>query len=193
MDHDLTPAARAVLEHLRRHFPGREVGVLPPAPGPVRNVVPDLHILTLNLPDHGALYVTAGVWDATRRDGHGLEFVLYVPTAEHELHVETLTMVAYHHAGGGDFVLDHGHTVAIGRPWIPGSACDHLLVSEPYPWGPELEVCDLPNGHARILWLLPITKAEKQYRHAHDLEALEQLLEDAGILPTDPYRPSVVG
>jgi hypothetical protein len=51
------------------------------------------------------------------------------------------TMVAYYHATSGDYRLDHGHTVPIGRPWIRGSSCDHLLLSLPYPWGPELETC----------------------------------------------------
>jgi hypothetical protein len=66
------------------------------------------------------------------------------------------------------------------------------LVALPYPWGPELERCELPGGHARILWLLPITRAEKTYRHTHDLEALEQRVEEAEIIPTDPYRASVI-
>jgi hypothetical protein len=29
--------------------------------------------------------------------------------------------------------------VNLGEPWLPGSACDHGLISLPYPWGPELE------------------------------------------------------
>ncbi|MFI1994451.1 suppressor of fused domain protein [Actinoplanes sp. NPDC020271] len=123
---------------------------------------------------------------------HGLEFVLAAPTSDDEIHVETLTMIAYYHATGGDYALDHGHTVPIGRPWLPGSPCDHLLVSLPYPWGPELEHCDVPGGHARVLWLLPITGAEKRFRHSDGLEALEQRFEAAGIIPTDPYREAVV-
>ncbi|GAA4607613.1 hypothetical protein BJY16_006422 [Actinoplanes octamycinicus] len=192
MDHELTPAARALLEHLGNLFPGSDVTVLAPAPGPIWTTVPDLHILSLRPPEGGRLYATAGLWDATQRDGHGLEFVLHAPAADDEVHVETLTMVAYYHAGGGDYELGHGHTVPIGRPWLPGSACDHLLVSLPYPWGPELEECALPAGHARVLWLLPITEAEKRHRHTHDLEDLEQRLEDAAIRPTDPLRASVI-
>ncbi|WP_426513206.1 suppressor of fused domain protein [Dactylosporangium sp. McL0621] len=151
-----------------------------------------LHILTLTPNDGGRLYVTAGLWDATQHHGHGLEFLLYAPTADDEVHVETLTMIAYYHATGGDYALDHGHTVPIGQPWLPGSTCDHLLVSLPYPWGPKLETCPVPGGHVRLLWLLPITEAEKTFRHKHDLEALEQRFETAGISPTDPRRSSVV-
>ncbi|MEH0936595.1 suppressor of fused domain protein [Micromonospora psammae] len=193
MDHQLSPSAEVLREHLARRFPTRPLDVLPPVAGPIHRQVPDFHVLRLapGPGEGGWLYVTAGLWEATRRHGHALEFVLLAP--EHaDLHVETLTMVAYYHGSGGSYALDHGHTVPIGRPWLPGSACDHLLVSLPYPWGESLEVCPVTDGHLRLLWLLPITAAEKTYRHEHDLEALEQRLEDAGINPVDPRRPSVV-
>jgi hypothetical protein len=174
-------------EHLHDRFLGREVAVLAPAPGPIQDLVPDLRILSLTPPEGGRLYATTGLWDATEQDGHGMELVLHAPEAD-EVHVETLTMVAYYHATGGEYALGHGHTVPIGRPWVRGSSCDHLLVSLPYPWGPELETCTVPGGHIRVLWLLPITAAEKTFRHVHDLDALEQRLEAAGVLPTDPRR-----
>jgi hypothetical protein len=130
-----------MLAHLHDRFPGCEVAVLPPAPGPIHDLVPSLHILSLTPTEGGQLYATAGLWEATHHGGHGLELVLHAPAADDEVHVETLTMVAYYHATGGDYELDHGHTVPIGRPWVHGSKCDHLLVSLPYPWGPDLETC----------------------------------------------------
>lgn len=45
----------------------------------------------------------------------------------------------------------------IGEPWVPGSPCDHLLISLAYFHGPDLEHCPLPEGHARMLWTLPVT------------------------------------
>jgi hypothetical protein len=191
VDHELTAAARAEWDHFERFFPRSWPTLLAPAPGPVRKTVPDLHILSLTPPGGGWLYATNGLWDATHHEGHALEFVLHAPAYD-DLHTETLTMVAFYHASGGDFALDVGHTVPLGRPWRPGSSCDHLLVSRPYPWGPELELCKVPGGHARILWLLPITEAEKTYRHTHGLEALEQLFDSAAIDPIDPERRSVV-
>lgn len=167
--------------------------MLPPTPGPIHSRVPNFHVFRLApTPKEGDwLYVTAGLWEATQHDGHGLEFVLAAPTAS-DTHVETLTMVAYYHATGGAHKLDHGHTVPIGRPWIEGSACTYLLVSLPYPWGPSLEICTLPDGHLRILWLLPITKAEKVFRHKYGLEALERRFDAEPIIPSEPTRPSVV-
>jgi hypothetical protein len=55
-----------------------------------------------------------------------------------------------------------------------------------------LETCTVPGGDIRVLWLLPITAAEKAFRHTHNLEELEQRLEAAEIIPTDPHRRSVV-
>ncbi|MFR9775236.1 suppressor of fused domain protein [Micromonospora sp. MS34] len=193
MDHELPPSAVHLRDHLRGRFPDRTLAVLPPTAGPIHHRVPGFHIFRLAPAPRevGWLYVTAGLWDATQHHGHGLEFVLYAAEPS-DRHVETVTMTAYYHAAGGRQALDLGHTVPIGQPWLPRSRCDHLLVSLPYLWEPDLEVCAFPEGHIRVLWLLPITKAEKVFRREHGLEALEQRLEDAGIDPTDPARASVV-
>lgn len=47
------------------------------------------------------------------------------------------------------------------------------------------------GGHARILWTLPVTTAEIEFRRRHGHEALEQLFDEAEIIPTDPFRASV--
>ena len=44
----------------------------------------------------------------------------------------------------------------------------------------------------RLLRVLPITEAERDFRSEHGLEALEQRFDDAAIDHTDPHRPSVV-
>ena len=189
MERSLTPAAQAVYTHLCVQFPGQGVALQDPWPGPIRERVPDLRIARLDV--GGWLYVTVGLWDAWQQDGHGLEFVLHAPMRD-DRHIETLTMAAYYHAGGGDDALRLGHTVPIGHPWLPGSACDHLLVSLPYLWGPSFETCDVPGGRVSLLWLLPITLAEKRFRHEYGLEALEQRFDDAAIIAADPGRGSVV-
>ncbi|MFE5519143.1 suppressor of fused domain protein [Streptomyces virginiae] len=97
---------------------------------------------------------------------------------------------ANYHCGGHQ--LDLEHSVPIGEPWVPGSTCDHLLISLPYLHGPDLEHCPLPGGHARILWTLPVTAAEIGFRRRQGHEALEQLFDEAEINPIDPFRASVV-
>jgi aminoglycoside phosphotransferase len=97
-------------------------------------------------------------------------------------------MTACYHV---DHHLDLEHSLPIGEPWLPGSRCDHLLISLPYLHGLDLEHCPLADGHARILWVLPVTAAEMAYRREHGHEALEQLFDEHAIVPTDPRRPSV--
>jgi len=111
-------------------------------------------------------------------------------TSPAEMHVELLTALAhYHHTARR---LGLGDTVNFGRPWLPGSLCDHGLISLPYLDGPKLEVMECLDGLVRCLWLVPITKAEVEYKKAHGLEALEERLEDAQFDFVAQMRPSVV-
>jgi hypothetical protein len=135
------------------------------------------------------VYVTVGAWETTADDAHGMEFFLLSPT-EDPRHVELLAMVAHLHAD----VRHHlrvGSTVNIGRPWMEGSAADHLLVSLPYPYGPALERCELPERHVQFLWLVPITAAEANLVRSHGLEALERLLELGNVNVISPKRRSL--
>jgi hypothetical protein len=137
-------------------------------------------------------YLSFGLWPVSHSDhGHGIEFVMTSSVRSERL-VELVTIAGYYHAGPPKQRLDLGHTVAIGEPWLPGSVCDHELVSLPYAFGPELEVCSWQGGHLRVLELLAISEAEHAYKMTHGQEALEQLLEIAGVTTADPARPSVV-
>ena len=188
----MTLAFDALHDHVRGFFEGHGVDVLHHDAGPLRRRVPNLHILRVRPGVRINLwtYVTAGVWEATQENGHGLEFLLAAPFDD-AAHVEHLAMCAFYHAGPPEQRLDVGHTVPIGEPWLDESASDHLLVSLPYPYGPDLEVCAWEGGHARLLWLLPITKAEGEYKAANGLEALEARFDEQGIHFWDPERPSV--
>ncbi|MGW2787546.1 suppressor of fused domain protein [Streptomyces populi] len=132
--------------------------------------------------------VTAGCWAAMEKDGHGLEFVMTAHVRDQRF-IDLMAMIAYYHCGGHR--LDLEHSMPIGEPWVPGSTCDHLLISPPYLHGPDLEHCSVPGGHARILWTLPVTTAEIEFRRRHGHEALERLFDEAEIIPTDPFRASV--
>jgi hypothetical protein len=135
-------------------------------------------------------YVSVGAGCTEPKDGRRLEFVLCAREPS-ERFVELVTMVAYYHLSGE--TLDVGHTFSIGQPWLRGSTLDCVLVSLPYPFGPELEVFDRGEHHARILWLTPITSAERAFGKRAGAEALETRLEEAGIDILDPMRAGVVG
>ncbi|MEU3611555.1 suppressor of fused domain protein [Streptomyces sp. NPDC006872] len=164
VDYDLGPERRAVVPHLR---------VLVVEPGPRSD---------------SWAYVTAGCWASMEKQGRGLEFVMTAHVRDQRF-IELMAMIAYYHCGGHQ--LDLEHSMPIGEPWVPGSTCAHLLISLPYLHGPDLEHCPLPRGHARILWTLPVTTAEIEFRQRHGHEALERLFDEAEIIPTDPFRASV--
>jgi len=52
--------------------------------------------------------------------------------------------------------------------------------------------CDAPGGGVDVLWLLPITAAERDHKVEHGLDPLEDRFEEVGIRYWDPARPSVV-
>lgn len=136
-------------------------------------------------------YVTTGCWQAVNDQGHGIEFLL--ATREFTMRgVEMLTKTAFYHAGPPDQRLGLGHTTSLGEPWLPGSLCDHALISLPFPWGSEVEFCSWNGGHARLLWVLPITRAERDFKRAHGVDALEQRFEEVSLDYSDPARSSVV-
>lgn len=179
---------------MRDYFAGRPIEVLPPINDPLLEArLPELRVYVIDplRPTGLWTYVTAGVWTATQEGGAGLEFVL--AAARDDIRFpELLTSVAYYHAGRPEDRLGVGHILPIGEPLVEGSACEHLLVSLPYPYGPKLEHCVWDGGHARFLWLLPITDAERVFANANGLEALESLFDQDSFEHWNPLRPSVV-
>jgi hypothetical protein len=176
--------------HLQTFFTGHRYGETVWTLGPAADLLPRLRIAVLGPGPRTNLwvYATVGASEATPDPTDGLEFFMTVPS-EDLRHVELLTMTAYYHRTEG---LGLGHTFPIGEPWLPDSACDHMLVSLPYPFGPELEVCCLGERHSHLYWVLPITKAERGFKAEHGLEALEQRFDAHAIEFWDPQRPSVV-
>ena len=65
-------------------------------------------------------------------------------------------------------------------------------MSQPYPFGPDLEVCNFPGGHVHVVWLLPITAAERDFKVREGLEALEQRFDACGLKYWVPGRESAV-
>ncbi|MFE7487326.1 suppressor of fused domain protein [Kitasatospora sp. NPDC057541] len=181
----------AVETHVRVFFAGHSVEVVDWDLGAgSAGVLVGLRVLVVAPGPRGDswAYVTAGCWAAVEENGHGLEFVMTAHIRD-ERFVELMAMLAHYHCAGHRLGLED--SMPIGEPWVPGSACDHLVISLPYLHGPDLERCPLPEGHARILWALPVTTSEIEFRRAHGHEALEQLFDEAGIVPTDPFRPAV--
>lgn len=186
--------AVAIAAQHHQYFAGHEITERREPSGQVERRVPGffVHEISPGPKFAGWTYAGVGLWDAVHEpNGHGLEFVMTSPVRTDRL-VELVAMTAHYHAGPPGQRLDRGHTVPFGEPWLPGSACDHTLVSLPYPFGPEFGTCSWAGGHAELLWLLPITEAERDFKAREGVEALEQLFESAAINPCDPNRASVV-
>jgi hypothetical protein len=185
------PVIDAIESHVREFFAGHSCESLAYDLGPGRReAVPGLRILVVGPGPRSRswAYVTVGCWAAVQEGGHGLEFVMTAEVRDQRF-IDLMAMVAYYHRGHH---LDLEHSMPIGEPWVPRSTLDHLLISLPYLHGPDLEHCPLPQGHARFLWALPVTAAELAFRRRHGHEELEQRFDAAEIIPTDPFRASVV-
>ncbi|MFE6977604.1 suppressor of fused domain protein [Streptomyces sp. NPDC057682] len=184
--------ADAVASHVRHFFAGHSVEVVDYDVGPERRwALPGLRVLVVGPGprDSGWAYVTAGCGAVSGPGQHGLEFLMTAQVRDRRF-IDLMAMTAYYHRGGHPLGLQH--SMPLGEPWLPGSACDHLLISLPYLHGPGLEHCPVPGGRARVLWVLPVTAAEIAFRRKRGHEALEQLFDEVGIVPTDPFRASVV-
>jgi hypothetical protein len=177
-----------IRQHLRRFFEGHACTEHTWNRGPAVRDLPELRIAEFSPGPKTGLWVYATIGASRAHVDPRLEFVLAAP-AQDSRHVELATMTAWYHR---QEKLGHGHTFPIGEPWLPGSSCTSMLVSLPYPFGPELEACQLPDAAVRVLWLLPITEAERQYKNTAGVEALEQRFDAIALEYWRPDRPSVV-
>ena len=125
-------------------------------PRPIGDRNPHFHVLRVSPGNGDGLwtYVSIGNWAWESGRGRGLEFVLATATPT-ERAVELLAWNSWYDRAG---ILGLGHTVPIEEPWLPGSVCDHWLISLPYPWGPDLEVAHIEGTQVDFLWLVPIAR-----------------------------------
>jgi hypothetical protein len=174
--------------HLRRFFVGHACQEHQWTLGPAPEELPRLRVAEFAPGPKTGLWVYTTIGACEARAAPLLEFLIAAPEQD-QRHVELVTMAAWYHGRRG---LGVGHTLPIGEPWLPRSACEFFLVSLPYPFGPELEVCNFAGGHVHVLWLLPITAAEREFKVREGVEALEQRFDACGLEYWVPDRASVV-
>lgn len=185
-------AADAIGRHVTGFFAGHQVFAVDP-PEEHADRVPGLQILEVKPGPRVDLvsYVTLGCWEAVQQNGQGHEFVLTARDPDLG-HVATIAAAAAQHCRTPAERLDRGSVVHLGRPWLPGSSCDRLLVTLPYPYGPSFEWCRWRRNAARLLWLMPITPVEAAFVADAGIDALESRFEALGVSFADPVRPPVV-
>lgn len=136
------------------------------------------------------VYISLGASTYINKKGEHLEFAILSPR-ENPRHIETLFMLAHYHSNP-DYRLEVGSIVRIGREWFEGSECDHLLISLPYFKGPDFEECLVDEHLIRMLWVIPVTKAEAEYCEEYGLDALESQFEINKVKVLDPFRVSTL-
>lgn len=178
--------------HLERNWPKNEKENFTWELGKIKYVLPNFTVTRVspNSDSEPWIYITNGCLHMDSIENGRQEFFLMSPI-ESPRHIETLTMLASYYISS-EKLLGIGDSVDIGRAWIEDSNFNHLLISLPYPYGPDLEVCNLKNFKVRYRWLLPISASENDYLRNTGLEALEKKFEDAEIDFLNPTRPSVI-
>ena len=176
--------------HVREFFEGHEVSTHVFDRGPMPTMAPEFRVLEVGPgPKFGLWsYFSNGACDLSDGDCGCLEFFIAISAPDPAM-VEIITMIGYYHHTR---TLGLHHTLPIGHSWTGASACDHLLVSKPYPLGPSLEVCNRDGFHMHFMWLLPVTKEEREFKASKGIEPLEQLFDEHRIQYWNPLRPSVV-
>lgn len=190
----LDEVREAIVHHVKTIWPGRVLEPFVWALGPVNRSMPGFQVLRIApaVSSDPWVYISCGAWRVGTRSGVRSEFFLLSPF-ESPSHVETLAMLANFHFNDSREV-PVGSVVDIGRSWMDGASCDHLLVSMPYPIDSRFESLSLMDGRLviRFLWLMPITRDEAVYARSDGVEALERRFELVGVDYLKRSRRSVV-
>lgn len=182
-----------VHRHIKSVWEGRDIEYFSWELGPIKEVLPEFRVARIQPQNKSQswVYVSEGMSTLCRPEIGRLEIFILSP-CEEALHVELLAMIA-HYCYDPKLNLGLHSILDIGRPWIEGSTCDHLLISLPFTIGPRLEWLKPQDGEVvRFLWALPITKNEAEFARRNDVESLEQLFDEHRINSVDPLRKSVV-
>jgi hypothetical protein len=163
----------ALRQHYEAYF-DREGEEITWPHGPAAHRMGAFRVLEVPPNEHTPLWTYASIGAFALREPR-LELLLLI--AERSSRgVELVTIAAAYHQARG---LRVGDRVALGEPWLEGATCDALLVSAPSPFGPALERAQAGARAVRVLWLLPITPAERRFAGERGAEELEQRFDDS--------------
>lgn len=178
-------------EAIKKHyveFWGKKFTELTLTDGPAAELGKHFKVLEFEpqQPDDVWCYATVGT--SNPKDGGKLELFMLSSKQDTSI-VELLYSTAYLHRTGDGLGLDH--TVNFGKPWQDNSKCDHAIVSPPYTEPQEFMEIMTAAGIMKFYWLLPITKAEREYKIEHGAEKLEELFEAHNMQYWDANRESL--
>ncbi|GIJ43975.1 hypothetical protein Val02_08610 [Virgisporangium aliadipatigenens] len=140
-------------------------------------------------PDGAWVYASWGAWQ-TPTQGQPLSEFLLVSLDSSMRHVETVYDVITLHADGGGPIRLY-ETLNLGRPWQPGSACEHLLVAPPYIIDEGLGEFEISGVAISLSWLIPITASEVEFAYHHGGFQLGEEIAQAEVNVFEAGRPAV--
>ncbi|KAA0699947.1 suppressor of fused domain protein [Neorhizobium sp. P12A] len=157
--------------------------------GPIHQLPPDFAVLKFGPSADRDMWTYSTACMSQEGDKKALELHVHSPYETDDV-AELLVATAHYHRTGA--ILDLGHSVNFGRPWLNHARADHGLILLPYLDGPSLEIFNLEGGPIHFYWLLPITREEITFKKIHGLEALETEFDKVGLKYLSPDRGSVV-
>jgi hypothetical protein len=175
---------------LRQHFEAffdREGEELTWPRGPFAHRMGPFRVLEVPPNERSALWTYATVGAFALRDP-AVELALSVGEQTPRA-VELLSVAAAHHQTHG---LRPGDRLPLGEPWLYGATCDAFLVSATHPLGSTFERARAGARAVHVLWLVPITPAERRFASEHGVGELELRFEDAPFEYWRRDRASVV-
>jgi len=180
----LSSRAQAVREHCERAL-GSKTDVLTFNKGPVHELPEDFCVLECAPSEKRNMwvYLTCGM---SFGDANPIEMYMFAPRQAPEI-LEMFYAIAHYHLTGEE--LDATHTVNFGRPWLPGSKCDYGLLSF---MDAEIDWAEIEGEQTRFLWLIPITKQERDYKIEFGFDALDEIFVDNDVNVDEPTRESAV-
>ena len=177
----------SVTNHYRQHW-GSEFTPRQWEKGPTHKHPPNLRVLEFSPNQNHKMWTYATVGMSCEKHEHALELHMFSPYQTERI-VELLTIVACYHFN--DTELGLNHRINFGEPWLENSKCTRGIISLPYLDGPELETLCLTEGHARFLWLIPITESEASFVDVEGVDGLERRFEQQSFNYLDPNRDAV--
>lgn len=121
--------------------------------------------------------------DVSTRDPRGMrfEYLMHAPSEHAELVCAYLLDIAEHpHIHQRE--IGPGYVMPIGEPIVPDSAIEYLYFTYPFLDDPHIaEVnpageIDHPRAYIQTLWVVPMTRGERDYLRTNGVEAFEEFL-----------------
>lgn len=119
------------------------------------------------------------------RDPRGMrhEYIMHASNVYAEVACEILLLVS-EHPYANNIDIGPGYVMPIGEPIIADSSLEYLYFTYPFLDDPHIydahpagEI-DHPQAYTQAIWILPITRAERQYLRTHGVDAFEAFLHE---------------